>query len=88
MSVFQHDEFDNHEQVAFFKDDERRGRPYETWTGTLGLSSVSPATHRVDPESPSHASREPISTPKVPVRAPHFAVPVAADRFAGHQPVG
>lgn len=22
--------------VTFFKDDERRGRPYETWTGTLG----------------------------------------------------
>lgn len=22
--------------VAFFKDDERRGKPYETWTGTLG----------------------------------------------------
>ena len=22
--------------VTFFKGDERRGRPYETWTGTLG----------------------------------------------------
>jgi hypothetical protein len=22
--------------LAFFKDDERRGRPFETWSGTLG----------------------------------------------------
>lgn len=68
--------------LAFFKGDERRGRPYETWTGTLGLPPISSTTYRVDAGSPSHASAEPISSPKVPVRAPHFAVPVAPSWIA------
>ena len=26
--------------LAFFTGDERRGRPYETWSGTLGLAAL------------------------------------------------
>jgi hypothetical protein len=68
--------------LAFFKDDERKGRPYETWNGTLGLSPVSTSTLRVD-SGTSHAAAQPISTPGVPLRAPHFAVPLAPVRPAG-----
>ena len=69
--------------LAFFKDDERRGRPYETWTGTLGISPTSNVAHRVDAGTMSDAVGKPISTPSVPVRAPHFAVPLAPVRSAG-----
>jgi hypothetical protein len=67
--------------LAFFKDDERKGRPYETWNGTLGLSPMSTSTLRVD-SGISHAAAQPISTPGVPLRAPHFAVPVTPVRTA------
>ncbi|MCH7753090.1 MAG: hypothetical protein IH898_13180 [Planctomycetes bacterium] len=67
--------------LAFFKEDERGGRPYETWTGTLGIHPFSETTHRVDQGSLAgandHATGQPISTPGVPIRAPHFAVPLA-----------
>ena len=63
--------------LAFFKDDERRGRPYETWSGTLGLAPHGNTWRRVDSRGASHAAGEPISTPSVPIRAPHFAVPLA-----------
>jgi len=72
--------------LAFFKDDERRGRPYETWTGTLGLHPFTTPKYRVDQaqskefpatEHHAHVSSQPLSTPSVPVRAPHFAVPLA-----------
>lgn len=68
--------------LAFFKDDERRGRPYETWTGTLGISPVACSAQRVDAPVASHAALKPISTPSVPLRAPHFAVPIAPFRPA------
>ncbi|MCC6493513.1 MAG: hypothetical protein IT424_10875 [Pirellulales bacterium] len=69
--------------LAFFKDDERRGRPYETWTGTLGIApSSSCSAHRLDAGTASDASSKPISTPSVPIRAPHFAVPLAPQRPA------
>ncbi len=67
--------------LAFYKDDERGGRPYETWTGTLGLHPLTTSNHRVDsatnPGINTNAPGQPISTPNVPVRAPHFAVPLA-----------
>ncbi len=67
--------------LAFFKDDERRGRPYETWNGSLGVAPLGSAMLRVDSSNgargASDAEGEPISTPRVPVRAPHFAVPFA-----------
>jgi len=63
--------------LAFFKDDERSGRPYETWTGTLGVNPYMGSTYRIDSGIETHASSQPISTPTIPVRAPHFAVPLA-----------
>jgi UDP-2,3-diacylglucosamine pyrophosphatase LpxH len=70
---------DSMSYLAFFMDDERSGRPYETWSGTLGIHPLASTTYRLDnvatPQDQS--STEPISTPRVPVRAPHFAVPLA-----------
>jgi UDP-2,3-diacylglucosamine pyrophosphatase LpxH len=68
--------------LAFFKDDERRGRPYETWTGTLGISPVSGAMHRIDAGT-SDAATQPLSASVVPPRAPHFGLPIAPVRTAG-----
>ncbi len=34
--------------LAFYQADERRGRPYETWSGTLGLSQPSNIVRRFD----------------------------------------
>lgn len=67
--------------LAFFQEDERSGRPYETWTGSLGIHPQTSMTYRTDPphQTPTAqqpASDEPISTPRVPIRAPHFAVPL------------
>jgi UDP-2,3-diacylglucosamine pyrophosphatase LpxH len=73
---------DNLTYLAFFKDDERRGRPFETWSGTLGLAPHSPITSRVDLGMQDNAAGEPISTPSVPLRAPHFAVPLTPVRAA------
>ena len=35
--------------LAFFQGDERSGRPYETWTGTLGINPVEAPQLRIDP---------------------------------------
>ncbi len=76
--------------LAFFKDDERSGRPYETWTGTLGIHPLTTATYRIDGASQRgaepHAHGQPISTPGVPARAPHFAVPIAPGSIS-HNPI-
>lgn len=78
--------------LAFFKDDERKGRPYETWSGTLGLNPLATPKYRLDQAHTSahqpHVSSEPLSTPSVPVRAPHFAVPIAPGGVAGRTPIG
>ena len=62
--------------LAFFQDDERSGRPYETWTGSLGIHPLASTTYRTDPAPEPMTAGEPISTPRVPLRAPHFAVPL------------
>jgi UDP-2,3-diacylglucosamine pyrophosphatase LpxH len=69
--------------LAFFKDDERRGRPYETWSGTLGVAPQAPCLHRLDAGVITDAAGQPISTPSVPLAAPHFAVPLAPLRAPG-----
>ncbi len=78
--------------IAFFKDDERKGRPYETWSGTLGLNPLAKPKYRLDQahatERQPHVRSQPLSTPSVPVRAPHFAVPLAPSNSAGRPPVG
>ena len=78
--------------LAFFKDDERKGRPYETWSGTLGLHPFATPRYRVDPansrEPQAHVFTPPLQTPSIPVRAPHFAVPLAPGSVAHQPPVG
>ncbi len=60
--------------LAFFHADERKGRPYETWCGTLGISPHEAPYHRLD--SGRHASPA-AAAPAIPARPPHFSVPPA-----------
>jgi UDP-2,3-diacylglucosamine pyrophosphatase LpxH len=57
--------------LSFYHGDERGGRPYETWSGTLATAGEV-ATHRVDSGRSSHAAEQSIPASKVPLRAPHF----------------
>jgi len=63
--------------LSFYQGDERRGRPYETWNGTLGISPAENIVRRVDPSASEIAARnEPlVSSPALRGRAPHFAQP-------------
>lgn len=71
--------------LAFYQGDERNGRTYETWTGTLAATLTEQPSHRVDVGRASHAAEQPISAPKVPLRAPHFARPLSAARVTINQ---
>ena len=51
--------------LAFFQGDERKGRSFETWTGTLGHTPAERIIHRID------AGRGMLSELSPP--APHFA---------------
>jgi UDP-2,3-diacylglucosamine pyrophosphatase LpxH len=64
--------------LAFFCADERGGRSFETWSGTLAVDTSELMVHRVDAGRASHAAEQPIPTPKVPLRAPHFQNPNVA----------
>ncbi|MBL9122080.1 MAG: hypothetical protein JNG90_00500 [Planctomycetaceae bacterium] len=71
--------------LAFYQGDERCGRPYETWTGTLGLAPSDLPTLRIDPAQPPqgmHASAQSVSAPGVRPHAPHFALSPAATSAA------
>ena len=62
--------------LAFYHGDERKGRPYETWSGTLGIRPTSTNVHRIDP---GHARGLILPSSKVPGHAPHFNIaPLAA----------
>ncbi|MGE3776849.1 MAG: hypothetical protein AB7F89_06685, partial [Pirellulaceae bacterium] len=63
--------------AAFYQGDERGGRSFETWTGTLGTDSRDVPLRRLDASGSSHAAEQPIPAPKVPLRAPHFQRPVS-----------
>jgi UDP-2,3-diacylglucosamine pyrophosphatase LpxH len=63
--------------LAFFQADERSGRPYETWSGTLGITTTDVSVLRVDPGSVNDARVQPISTPSVREHAPHFSLSTA-----------
>jgi hypothetical protein len=72
--------------LAFYQGDERNGRPYESWTGTLAAVVTEQPSHRVD-AGRTHAAEQPISAPKVPLRPPHFARPVPPARVpTSHRP--
>jgi len=60
--------------LAFFQGDERKGRPYESWTGTLGISPAENIVRRLDSgHAEIAARREPLSSPALRGRAPHFS---------------
>jgi UDP-2,3-diacylglucosamine pyrophosphatase LpxH len=50
--------------LTFFQGDERGGRPYETWTGSLGTVA--------ETFQPANTQTEATRTTKTPIRAPHF----------------
>jgi hypothetical protein len=76
-------EFIAHDEMsylAFFHGDERSGRPYETWSGTLGFHPAQTTVHRIDPGRASHGAGRVIPTSTLHTHAPHFATPPAASR--------
>jgi hypothetical protein len=72
--------------LAFYQGDERGGRPYETWTGTLGINAnESLLGRRVDAVVREETSIEASATTPAPrpIRAPHFvATPTIAASFS------
>lgn len=85
LSPVEH-EFIAHDEMsflAFYHGDQRGGRPYETWSGTLGFRPEQIAIHRIDPGGTSHAPGQPISTSNLHGSAPHFtASPVKPRRVS------
>ncbi|HUT13178.1 MAG TPA: hypothetical protein VMY42_22005 [Thermoguttaceae bacterium] len=68
--------------LAFFQGDERKGRPYETWSGTLGHRFEEITVHRIDPGGASDVTGQPVPTPSLQDHAPHFTTPsVKPDAF-------
>ena len=59
--------------LAFFQGDERKGRPYESWTGAVGHSPAEMIVRRIDAGRIHDAAGQGISAPKLSPLAPHFA---------------
>lgn len=61
--------------LSFFQADERSGRPFETWTGTLGISPSDAQLLRVDaPQAAVPAPATPVVASSAPAtNSPHFA---------------
>lgn len=59
--------------LVFYQGDERKGRPYETWSGTLGFNPAEVTIHRIDSGRPIHASGQPLPASGLHEHAPHFA---------------
>ena len=61
--------------VAFFQGDERSGRPYETWSGSLGRQPSETTLYRID--SVDRARKGQLQTPTARFAPrPHFVSPV------------
>jgi len=60
--------------LAFFAGDERAGRAYETWSGTLATGPIESATRRIDIPAPKAPAAR-IIPRIVPLAAPHFVAP-------------
>lgn len=58
--------------LAFFQGDERKGRPFETWSGTLGHLPTEVTIHRIDPGRGNHGAGNSISASSLSQHAPHF----------------
>jgi hypothetical protein len=69
--------------LAFYRGDERGGRSYETWSGTLGMGASQAPIYRIDSPSGSSEHGEAVPTPGLRGHAPHFAV---SSRQAGVVP--
>lgn len=67
--------------LTFYQSDERKGRPLEMWTGTLGHSPADMLVRRIDANHPRPAASHAPSLPSQPKHAPHFA------RSRAEQPV-
>jgi UDP-2,3-diacylglucosamine pyrophosphatase LpxH len=59
--------------LAFFQGDERKGRPYEAWTGTLAVARPEPKIFRVDRGTKQNALGESSSAAGLHLDGPHFA---------------
>ncbi len=57
--------------LSFFQGDERGGRPFETWSGTLGVG-LNPAPVRGNTNVSIHAAQQSTAAAKAPIAAPHF----------------
>lgn len=78
-------EFIAHDEMsylAFFHGDQRSGRPYETWSATLGYCPAEISIHRIDSSRANHAAGQPISTSDIHAHAPHFSASPAKPRRA------
>ena len=60
---------------VFYHGDERKGRPYETWSGSLGYRPLDLSVHRIDAGSGRQAPHQTVRTPKLQSHGPHFATP-------------
>lgn len=66
--------------MAFFAGDERSGRSFETWSGTLAADSADTPVHRIDTNRNSDRNagtnledtQAMQAPPRTPVRSPHF----------------
>ncbi len=69
--------------LAFFQGDERGGRSFESWTGTLGIEPVDMPQLRVDQGKERHAEGQSVPPSALQGHAPHFGT---AARRAGIVP--
>ena len=60
--------------LIFYQGDERQGRPYETWSGTLGHQPAEATVHRIDPPRPAPVVEEPMAASAAHIRSPHFSL--------------
>jgi hypothetical protein len=65
--------------LSFVQGDERGGRPYEAWSGTLGINLPDTPTLRTDAAHAQriparHATAKPIQTPGLSLGGPHVAL--------------
>jgi len=67
--------------LAFFQADERAGRPFETWSGMLGINPAEVNVHRIDSGHQPDAARQPLSSPGIPGHGPHFSTQPARTRL-------
>jgi len=72
--------------LTFFQGDERGGRPFEVWSGTLGASAVVPSATARPQQAPveSHGQIS-VSASNPPINAPHFS---PAHRSVGRSRAG